>query len=93
MNRWHDCPKCPKCGGSVGMPIRVAVEARGGWNHRADVVADNLCNVWMMGFSCARCTTEAARVLGPALREMLERSRRSRVPPEERHDGRPAVDW
>lgn len=43
MNRWHDCPKCPKCGDSVGMPIRVAVESRGGWNHRADVEADNLC--------------------------------------------------
>jgi hypothetical protein len=39
MKPWHDCPKCPHCGGTVAMPIRAA---RDGWNHRADVEKDNL---------------------------------------------------
>ncbi len=38
MKPWHDCPKCPHCGCSVGIPKRAW-----DWNHRADPGDDLAC--------------------------------------------------
>lgn len=59
MRPWHDCPKCPGCGSTVGVPRRAA-----DWNHRAkegDRIVCPACGTGWVGTDAEVAQAESAQ--------------------------------